>query len=454
MARFQIGLSGERWLAGHVEVGPDGESLIFEGDHDVLREYLVPDPELVAAGLITPDPTWGKLVALMRRGSWRWRRIEGVQEHPGHGDQKVHSPHKGGGRVPKGRKSFVDGAKSTAVVKARDGSYAVVVKGGRSKSGFQVADRGLTRDEALSYANHLAGGGDPGSTAGHRDSTTVPRADAPGRAAGVAPSGGEFRRHLLGAIEAGDHDAVIDGIAAVVAGKRVGEFRSGDTNNEAVEAVYDQFGYTGSATTVDPDTLDKMVRGGKQGGHTGLVRGVGTPEFNEAVREGDYYAGAGAYGSGIYTAVYDEAGVAVAFSYANEKGSGGAVARMALDKDANLIHGAHVSDFYHEKVSPVSGRLLDRIRDLPNGPEQDALWAVSSVLSDQGFVAALMGADGIYAGHASGTQYIVVLNRTKLYTDRNDYPTGRGDRSRFPKPPQERATSMNSKIYRKGRGTP
>lgn len=129
----------------------------------------------------------------------RWAVLEYLREHPGHADQKVHNPHKGGGAVPKGRKTFTDSDKSIGVLKYRGGQYAVVAKDARGK--FRVEARGLTKEQAQAHAKELdevrrpAGATEPPPA----------RADTPGKStkgSGIQPNPPpwEDRDHYMDAI--------------------------------------------------------------------------------------------------------------------------------------------------------------------------------------------------------------------------------------------------------------
>src|SRR5690606_3723639 len=107
-------------------------------------------------------------------------------------------------------------------------------------------------------------------------------------------------------------------------------------------------GFTGPPKLASSSEIDGLIANG----HTELYRGIQGKQYVREFKEGEYFAGTGVYGSGIYTAV-GESGFEVAKEFT---GRDGAVVRMALSKDAKVID-------FHELVAKQREEL-DTLRDL------------------------------------------------------------------------------------------
>ena len=163
-------------------------------------------------------------------------------------------------------------------------------------------------------------------------------------------------------------------------------------------------GFAELPTVVSESELDKIVAEG----HRELWRGLGQSkpkEFTELFRSGDYFAGEGIYGNGIYTGT-GEGAKQLAALYA--PGDHGAVMRMAIDKDAKVI-----------TVTELKSRLeKSRFRlDMSSDVAFAASKVKKSFMEDPGRAAVVWGYDAIDAENGQ----FIILNRKAIYVQDIDY---------------------------------
>lgn len=129
-------------------------------------------------------------------------------------------------------------------------------------------------------------------------------------------------------------------------------------------------------------------------GHIELFRGVNNPKFNDQLKHGNYFAGNGEYGNGIYCAV-GKTGAGIALKY-SDRTKNDSVSRMILDKNSNIINSKELAKQMDEELSKID-------------KQSESL--EYKILCDPGRWAALHGYDAIFV---EIDQYMVVLNRRKL----------------------------------------
>lgn len=182
-------------------------------------------------------------------------------------------------------------------------------------------------------------------------------------------------------------------------------------------------GYDKQPLKVQSKDLDKIV----EAGHKELFRGLSEQSYATQLMEGDYFAGTGVYGNGIYTS-YGGSAIDVVTNYT---GSNGAVTRMALDKNARVITSKELT----KQISAYKDRLIEEEEEARNklikmfGKKlsktdlNTQLEAVSAryralyfVSNDPGRYATLFGYDAI---DIVEEKYMLVLNRAALYIQDN-----------------------------------
>lgn len=128
--------------------------------------------------------------------------------------------------------------------------------------------------------------------------------------------------------------------------KRAAELRNAHmTGNEdtILEDIAKKQGFDGPAELVDQQTFDKIVAEGGTVTHRGIGAYYDGPSpsakyiegesaISENYAKGDYFAGAGGYGSGTYTS----SDRSVAQHYATESGTGGGIVTMVLKPNAKI----------------------------------------------------------------------------------------------------------------------
>lgn len=210
---------------------------------------------------------------------------------------------------------------------------------------------------------------------------------------------------------------------------------------KAQEAVYKVQGFDGLPKSATKSEMDEAIRRGAIELHRGFKINHSTPHLTpkdmaDQFRTGDYYYGQGGavYGRGTYAAP-DRSFAAM---YARKDGY---IARMALRRDARVIHYEDLRKLHLKAMSKVSRDLdAQQKAELANVTPGDAaaiqaiiakydqLRAKSSkrsqVISDLGVFGALHGYDAIVApmsyrggkGAGQPTEY-VILNRTALMVE-------------------------------------
>lgn len=209
----------------------------------------------------------------------------------------------------------------------------------------------------------------------------------------------------------------------------LGEVRT--PNDPVLEAIARAQGFDGLPKVVDADTLRARI----DAGGVELWRGItGDTSYErrarvEQFRSGDYFAGFGMYGNGIYAAEEKS----VADSYSNYHPDG--VLHMALREDAKIVSlkelhrewGAAYSQAqskmeweYHNRYAAIT-KLAD-----PKIMQDEAraleLWYVAERAmigrwNNLGRYAAWKGYDVIYE---PGDKYYVILNRTAVMVERGE----------------------------------
>ena len=137
-----------------------------------------------------------------------------------------------------------------------------------------------------------------------------------------------------------------------------------------------------------------------ESGHIELFRGVTTSSAIDKFKSGEYFAGQGNYGNGIYVARGDKQGAEIAFNYSRGTGN---IIRMVLTKDAKI---ASFSDAMN-----ASKEFMEESRKTEDPNKRDVLQ-----LFDEFSKAALAkGYDAVDVGGGN----MVVLNRGKLIVQDN-----------------------------------
>jgi len=187
--------------------------------------------------------------------------------------------------------------------------------------------------------------------------------------------------------------------------------------DKALKSIVREQGFDAKPTVVSNTELDKII----SDGHRELYRGVSKVEYVEAMQHGDYFAGTGVYGNGIYTA-YGEDGIDLAVSYAT--GADGSIMRMAIDKDAKIVSEdeirSELKQFFkslEEEFKLKSQKILEDPKNKSNHQQLMESLTVefdqkNKLSNDLGRFAALQGYDAI---EVPGSKTLVVLNRRCLY---------------------------------------
>jgi len=116
-------------------------------------------------------------------------------------------------------------------------------------------------------------------------------------------------------------------------------------------------------------------------------------------KHGDYYAGNGIYGAGIYCGVGKEEGIPIAIDYAL-KDKDNCVMRMVLDKNVKIVPIEEVTKQIKNILNPPTPAQHDIDNEL-----------TLTISSEPGAWAAMNGYDAISVDDEG---YMVVLNRSKL----------------------------------------
>lgn len=205
--------------------------------------------------------------------------------------------------------------------------------------------------------------------------------------------------------------ATADEIAYMNGTASSGVIEKGDSK---LKALAEEIGFTDRPIIVSESELDKIVAEG----HRELWRGLNQNkpgEFTNLFRSGEYFAGEGIYGNGIYTGT-GEGARNLASLYA--PGEHGAVMRMAIDKDAKVITATELKD-----------KLDTELKALKFDRSSEEAWAASKVkkefMQDPGRAAVVWGYDAIDAENGQ----FIVLNRKAIYVQATDY--SREDRAKW-----------------------
>lgn len=205
--------------------------------------------------------------------------------------------------------------------------------------------------------------------------------------------------------------AVADEIAYMNGGAFPSVSGKGDIR---LKNLAEEIGFSEMPTIVTEAELDKIVAEG----HRELWRGLNQNkpgEFTNLFRSGEYFAGEGIYGNGIYTGT-GEGARNLAALYA--PGEHGAVMRMAIDKDAKVI-----------TVTELKEKLDAELKSLKFDRSSEEAWAASKVkkefMQDPGRAAVVWGYDAIDVENGQ----FIVLNRKAIYVQATDYT--REDRSKW-----------------------
>ena len=205
--------------------------------------------------------------------------------------------------------------------------------------------------------------------------------------------------------------ATVDEIAYMNGASSSGVIEKGDSK---LKALAEEIGFSDMPTIVSESELDKIVAEG----HRELWRGLNQNkpgEFTNLFRSGEYFAGEGIYGNGIYTGT-GEGARNLAALYA--PGEHGAVMRMAIDKDAKVI-----------TVTELKEKLDAELKSLKFDRSSEEAWAASKVkkefMQDPGRAAVVWGYDAIDVENGQ----FIVLNRKAIYVQATDYT--REDRSKW-----------------------
>ena len=176
-------------------------------------------------------------------------------------------------------------------------------------------------------------------------------------------------------------------------------FSAGPRNDKGLEAIAAKQGFDGPAQLVDQAQFDQLAR---ESGYT-LYRGVGA--YTNAQGEeisgnaiitdfatGQYYAGTGVSGNGIYST----SKVDTAQAYADKEGTNGALISMTI------LPGSQIANYDQVRL------VLNEMQDPANPGGLD----VGRVLAAKGF-------DG-YVTVGNGVPATIILNRTALAVLKND----------------------------------
>lgn len=149
-------------------------------------------------------------------------------------------------------------------------------------------------------------------------------------------------------------------------------------------AIADKQGFDAKPKLVSKAEMDRLVADG----HTELLRGETDEKYAETFKAGEYRAGNGLYGSGIYTALADrDMALETVSGFAGEHGR---VTRMVLKKDARIVD-------FEDNVDRAASAT--KFRD---------------IVGDYGRYAAARGYDAVNIG-----PYLIVLNRGAVIVQRD-----------------------------------
>ena len=161
-----------------------------------------------------------------------------------------------------------------------------------------------------------------------------------------------------------------------------------------------EIGFNNLPTVVSDSELDKIIAEG----HIPLTRGVSKVEYAEEFMTGDYFAGKGVNGNGIYVAAGGDR-YKRSIAYLGEDGT---LMNLALDKGAKIIDIQELKDLMNTDRSS----LIRLLRTAEEG-EKETLTVMRHFLSDPGRFAMAKGYDAVKV-----YEDYLVLNRNALYVQK------------------------------------
>ena len=184
-----------------------------------------------------------------------------------------------------------------------------------------------------------------------------------------------------------------------------GKFTGQNNEDLGLHELATEFGYDKLPVKVSSSELDKII---KNDGIE-LFRGVSDISHKEEFINGNYFAGRGNHGNGIYTEI-GNSGVANVYAKNGETGS---IIRMALDNNAKVVN---ESDLVDQLKSYTKEFETKWINDHPGiEPSSNAEFLIGKMwFQDLGKFAILKGYDAMYIPEE---KYMLVLNRSKLYVE-------------------------------------
>jgi hypothetical protein len=159
-------------------------------------------------------------------------------------------------------------------------------------------------------------------------------------------------------------------------------------------------------------TSTEMEKLEKQKTNNILYRGITKSEYSNIFKNGEYYAGTGICGSGIYTSN----DMKVAKQYA---GNTGIIMKMCLNKDAKIING--------DDLRIIQEKFLDELNEYKQNiqkysDEYKKVELIRHIMEDPGKFATINGYDAIkYSGDGILVKnQMLVLNRSVLFVQDTD----------------------------------
>jgi hypothetical protein len=165
-----------------------------------------------------------------------------------------------------------------------------------------------------------------------------------------------------------------------------------------------EIGFSGLPESVDRKTFEKYIALKE----VELYRGFTHPEYKRNFMEGEYFAGTGIDGSGIYTAAGENAyNVALAYTEGNDPDC---VLRMCLNKEAKVITRRKMQELWYEELREKK-KELEQIEDFSR---EKLLKIHIRLINDTGRWAISRGYDAMDTGDINGLRDVLVFNRTAL----------------------------------------
>jgi hypothetical protein len=202
-----------------------------------------------------------------------------------------------------------------------------------------------------------------------------------------------------------------------------------------LQDMAEEVGFHRKPTLLSKEKMDAYI----QQGNRELFRGIGGRQgeaetYVEQFKTGEYFAGKGVYGNGIYTA-YGEDGMEVAKQFANEVEKN--VLRISLEKDAKIISYDALIDMQKLEFTALQDeeralrrkarKEADRIYDETGDDDKVEMFLEEAakkweemekyqrVLADPGRYALYKGYDAI---DIPSSRFMVVLNRGKVFVQK------------------------------------